>query len=45
MNFLTTLDNAENNAALFRDVENLDLTITPGTTIYVKGVGDPRWIK
>lgn len=45
VNFLTTLDSAENNDALFRDVENLDLTITPGTTIYVKGVGDPRWIK
>ena len=45
VNFLTTLDSAENNDALFRDVENLDLTISPGTTIYVKGVGDPRWIK
>lgn len=45
VNFLTTLDASESNDALFRDVENLDLTITPGTTVYEKGVGDPRWIK
>lgn len=45
VNFLTTLAASEDNAQLFRNVAGLDCTVTPGTTVHVNRIGDPRWLK
>lgn len=42
---IQTLPAEEDNGQLFRDVANLDLTITPGTSVYNNRIGDPRWIR
>ena len=44
VNFCTVLPDTEDNADLFTDCQNNDFTITPGTTVYEYGIGDPRWI-
>lgn len=44
VNFCTVLPDTEDNAYLFTDCQNNDFTITPGTTVYEYGIGDPRWI-
>lgn len=44
VNFCTPLTADEDNDQLFKDYKNNDFTITPATTVYEYGIGDPRWI-
>ena len=44
VNFCTLLPADEDNDQLFKDYKNNDFTITPATTVYGYGIGDPRWI-
>ena len=44
-NFLSTLPASEDNAGIFEDLENFNLSIKAGTSVRTNGVGDPRWLK
>lgn len=41
----TVLPDSEDNAQIFTDLGNFDLTLRKGTSVYNAGIGDPRWIK